>query len=115
MDSFRVARENELPPCSRCGGRITIGADGPVGRHGVPVRLELCPVCDTDTPAGGPLLAFLGTGGGRDASRAEEAARLMWAWQREAMAGHGFHWVPGNGSGAGTAPPYTGPMPHGHG
>ncbi|MER7050113.1 DUF6300 family protein [Streptomyces jumonjinensis] len=114
MDSYRIARENELPPCSRCGGEIIIGADGPV--DGVPVRLELCPVCDTDAPAGGRLIAFLDAGGGRDASRVEEATRLMWAWQREAMAAHGFHWVPGAGAaGAVTAPSHTGPRPRGHG
>ena len=33
-------------------------------------------------------------GGGKDESRAAEAAELVFVWQKEAMAVHGFAWAP---------------------
>ncbi|MEU0990669.1 DUF6300 family protein [Streptomyces sp. NPDC005953] len=101
-----------MPPCARCGGEPIVSLAGPVGGFGLPVPVQLCPACDADKPAARALLAFFTSGAGFDTSRGEEAARLMGAWQGEAMAACGFHGVPAPNT---DSPPHTGPQLHGHG
>ncbi|MGW6459924.1 DUF6300 family protein [Streptomyces sp. NPDC055078] len=111
----RIERAPELPPCSRCGGQLTISAKGPVGSLGVPVRLELCRACDSGKPAAGPLLKFLASGSGKDPSRVQEGARLIWAWERETLAAHEYHWVPKTTPATTDVPPGRSMRPRGHG
>jgi len=84
-----------IPPCTRCDGQLTMSAVAPqTDRHGQPIRLELCPSCDTgntDRPAAGLLLQFLANGGGHDETRVGEAAHLMMEWTKECMAVHGWY------------------------
>lgn len=90
-----VERSEHLPPCSRCGGRLMMSADAPqTDKHGQPIRLELCPTCDTgnlERPAAGLLLQFLANGAGHDETRAREAAHLILEWTKECMAAHGWY------------------------
>lgn len=60
--------------------------------EGRPIHLELCPVCDADKPAASALLRWLADGGGQDATRAEEGARLLLEWTKEGMAAYGWSW-----------------------
>ncbi|MFC9891468.1 DUF6300 family protein [Streptomyces pilosus] len=84
-----------IPPCTRCDGQLIMSAQAPqTDRHGQPIRLELCPACDTgntDRPAAGLLLQFLANGGGQDLSRAQEAGHLITEWTKECMAAHGWY------------------------
>ncbi|GGS96954.1 DUF6300 family protein [Streptomyces violaceus] len=85
----------ELPPCSRCHGKLMMSAVAPqTDKHGRPIHLELCPSCDTgdiDRPAAGLLIQFFADGGGRDETRASEAAHLLLEWTKECMAIHGWY------------------------
>ncbi|MFE1775994.1 DUF6300 family protein [Streptomyces sp. NPDC059008] len=49
-----------------------------------------CAACGADKPAVGALLRWFAEGGGRDATRAEEGARLLMEWTKDYMAGHGW-------------------------
>lgn len=86
---------DNLPTCSRCHGDLTMSALAPqTDKHGQPIRLELCPACDTgntDRPAAGLLLQWLADGGGHDQSRAQEGGHLMLEWTKECMAAHGWY------------------------
>ncbi|GAA2524012.1 DUF6300 family protein [Streptomyces longisporus] len=89
----RVVRSERLPQCSRCQGKLITSAVMPKDDdEGRPIHLELCAVCDADKPAAAAMIRFFTEGGGRDVSRAEEGARLLWDWAREGMAAHGWVW-----------------------
>jgi uncharacterized protein DUF6300 len=89
----RVERSDRLPQCSRCRGDLITSAVMPQDdEHGRPIHLELCAACDVDKPAAGALIRFFTGGGGRDTSRSEEGARLLWGWNREEMAAYGWFW-----------------------
>ncbi|WP_302851210.1 DUF6300 family protein [Streptomyces lunaelactis] len=110
--SFQLS--DELPTCSRCGGELLVNAHMPhTDAAGQPIRLELCATCDTAKPAAGVLLRWLKSGAGRDAARAAEGAPLFLEWQKEAMAVHGWAFVP-NPTAEGL-PQHTGPTPQGRG
>ncbi|MFC9624176.1 DUF6300 family protein [Streptomyces sp. NPDC056930] len=58
------------------------------GRH-----LELYVACDADrVTADALLLRRFAEGGGRDVTRAEDAARALMEWAEEHMAEHGWSW-----------------------
>lgn len=90
-----VERTEQLPPCTRCDGPLIMSAVAPqTDQHGQPIRLELCPSCDTgntDRPAAGLLVQFFADGGGRDEHRVQEAAHLMMEWTKECLAAHGWY------------------------
>ncbi|MDX2705643.1 DUF6300 family protein [Streptomyces sp. PA03-6a] len=87
----RIETSGNLPPCSRCHGPLTISAAMPQqDNQGQPIHLELCRSCDTGKEAADALLAWFAAGGGHDPARAPEGARLLIAWQEEAMAVHGW-------------------------
>jgi hypothetical protein len=70
----------DLPPCSHCAGELMMSAVAPqTDKHGQPIRLELCPACDTgntDRPAASLLLQFFADGGVRDDARVQEDALI---------------------------------------
>jgi hypothetical protein len=90
----RVERSDRLPQCSRCRGDLITSVVLPTDdEHGRPIHLELCAACDADKPAAPELIRFFADGGGgRDTSRSDEGARLLWAWTREEMAAYGWFW-----------------------
>ncbi|MGP4090200.1 DUF6300 family protein [Streptomyces sp. KR55] len=99
-DMFQLSSDH--PPCGRClADDVIVTGNMPVtGAFGQPIVIQLCPHCDADAPAGGALVRFFREGGGKeDPPRTEEAARLMFAWMREAMAVHGYGWMPTPGGG----------------
>ena len=91
----RLEISDNLPPCSRCQGKLMMSAVAPQeDRHGRPIHLELCPACDTGhvgRPAAGLLLQFFTDGYGHDPDRVGEAAHLLMEWTKECMAVHGWY------------------------
>lgn len=112
---FRLS--SEQLPCARCGADdVIMTGKMPVSdAFGQPIVLQLCPHCDTGPSAAGDVLRFFLDGGGKDASRAAEAAGLVFAWQKEAMAAHGYQWVTTAQAPETGFPSHRGPSPRGRG
>lgn len=108
---------SDQPPCVRCGAdEVIVTGKMPVAdAFGQRLVIQLCPHCDTGGSAAGALLRFFLDGGGQDASRTAEAAELVFAWQKEAMAAHGYAWVTTPRAPAEILPPHRGPSPRGRG
>ncbi len=105
----RVELSDQLPSCSRCGGKLISSAVMPQNDSaGRPIHLELCPACDAAKPAAAALLHWFATGGGHASTRAQEGAKRMLEWTKEGMAEHGWHWAE---PAAGNEPPSAGPLP----
>lgn len=92
MSEIRVERLAETEPCSRCGERLVMSTQVPVGAGKV-VMLELCSPCDTGEGAAGWVLALLVMP--EEQRTAEDLAEATLAWLREGMAARGWRWIPG--------------------
>ena len=89
----RVEQSDRLPQCSRCRGALIISTVMPQNdREGRPILMELCPACDADKGAASALIRLLDSPD--SPNRMEEAADLLLAWTREAMADYGWFWEP---------------------
>ncbi|WP_411152440.1 DUF6300 family protein [Streptomyces sp. A30] len=108
---------SDQPPCGRCGAdEVIVTGKMPVAdAFGQRLVIQLCPRCDTGPSAAGALLRFFLDGNGKDTSRSAEAAELVFAWQKEAMAEHGYTWVTTAQDPAPVLPPHRGPSPRGRG
>ncbi|WP_308406870.1 DUF6300 family protein [Streptomyces sp. AC555_RSS877] len=86
---------DRLPQYSRCRGDLIMSGVAPQNdKHGRPIHLELCPVCDTgdgDRPAAGLLVQWFADRGGHDESRVKEGSHLLMEWTKECMATHGWY------------------------
>ncbi|MGA5363911.1 DUF6300 family protein [Streptomyces purpurascens] len=86
---------DRLPQCSRCRGDLIMSGVAPQDdRHGRPIHLELCPVCDAgdvDPPDVGLLVQWFADAGGHDPGRVKEGAHLLWEWTKECVAAHGWY------------------------
>ncbi len=88
---IHVLRDEDLPPCTRCGTPVQFTVCVPVG-GGDGVDLELCGMCDRDDPVAGRLLWVLeNQAGGVSAEEMTEAAT---AWMRAAMFARGWAQIP---------------------
>src|ERR1700726_3888336 len=80
------------PPCPRCGQEGLLSARLPHGWRnnlGATVRgtrvVVLCPRCDADDPAAGPLILFFAVYGQITEETTEEFASLLRAWASRAQ------------------------------
>ncbi|MFE5093794.1 DUF6300 family protein [Streptomyces sp. NPDC056638] len=54
--------------------------------------MKLYVACAADRVTADALLRWFAEGGGRDVTRAEDAARALMEWTEEHMAEHGWSW-----------------------
>jgi hypothetical protein len=77
----------QVPACPRCGGESLLAARVPhdirrADGHQVrgTTQVVLCPRCDADDPAAGPLITYFNVHGHVDASTLTQCADLIHAW-----------------------------------
>jgi hypothetical protein len=91
VPEIHVLRDEDLPPCTRCGIPVLFITRVPVG-SGRDVDLELCGSCDRNDPAGGRLLQVLEAPAA--AGPLPEMVKVTVAWIRAAMAAKGWAQIP---------------------
>lgn len=88
---IRLTQTQDPPPCPRCGGEGLLSAHVPQWRNarGADARgsreVVLCPYCDADDPAAGPLILFFAVHGRVTAGTTEELAYLLCSWADHAQ------------------------------